>query len=471
MRKQEQFRLAAERALREAVNWREDGAKLPAIPTATKEELLAGFDSAMPEAGRDGVEIIEQLILAAENGLVNNTHPNFYSWVQGSSHPIGVAADILTSAWGQNAAIYQTAPAAAIAEEVATKWVLDLLTLPPSSSMAFVTGATMASFICLAAARSEVLHRHGYDLEEEGMSGSPSIHVFLGAEAHATILSDLRYLGWGKSDLVFIDVDGQGRMLAEDLRRKIENYQGPKIVVCQAGHINSGAFDPFDDITDIAAAHNAWVHVDGAFGLWARAVPAIADQCRGVEKADSWTTDGHKWLQVPYDSGFAIVKHPEAHQRAMDISASYLTRGEGDGRNPSSFSPELSRRSRGFVVWAVLQALGRKGVEELVSRHCRCAKHLASRLQDISAIHVLNDVVLNQLAIAFGNSDSVEENNSLTNDVIREIRSENHHFVLGAQWKDQDILRISIISLYTDIEHMDALADSIIAALEKVQGR
>ena len=468
MSNQSDFKKAAELALREAVNWRADGVKLPAIPTASKEELRALFDGELAETGIDGVAVIEQLIEAAENGLVNNTHPNFYSWVQGSSHPVGVAADILTSAWGQNAGIYQTAPAAAVAEEVAAKWLLEILRLPQSSSLAFVTGATMASFICLAAARSEALRRHDYDLEEEGMSNAPAIHIFLGGEAHATILSDLRYLGFGRNNLVFIDVDDQGRMLSDALRKQMDSFEGPKIVIAQAGHINSGAFDPFDEITDIAATHNAWVHVDGAFGLWANAVPELTELCAGIEKADSWTVDGHKWLQVPYDSGFAIVKHPAAHIRAMNITASYLVRDEGDGRNPSQYSPELSRRSRGFVVWAVLKALGKQGVQELVARHCRCARHLQSQLAEIPGIRILNEVQLNQLAIAFGDGNSIEEGDRLTNEVINEIRSENTNFVLGARWKDQAILRISIISLYTDIEHMDNLADSIIRAWSKV---
>ena len=468
MSKQKDFDKAAELALQEAVSWRSDGVKLPAIPTASKEDMLALFDGGLPETGNSGEAVIEQLIKAAENGLVNNTHPNFYSWVQGSSHPVGVAADILTSAWGQNAAIYQTAPAAAIAEEVAAKWLLELLGLPSSSSLAFVTGATMASFICLAAARSEALKRHGYDLEEEGMSDAPAIHVFLGAEAHATILSDLRYLGFGRNNLVFIDVDDQGRMLADDLRQQMKNFEGPKIVIAQAGHINSGAFDPFNEIVDIARSHDTWVHVDGAFGLWANVVPELSDLCAGIEKADSWTVDGHKWLQVPYDSGFAIVKHPDAHKRAMDISASYLVRDERDGRNPSQFSPELSRRSRGFVVWAVLQAMGKQGVQEMVARHCRCALHLQSRLAEVSGVRILNEVRLNQVAIAFGEGASSEECDRMTNEVIDEIRLENTNFVLGARWKEQVILRISIISLFTDLEHIDSLADSIIRAWAKV---
>ncbi len=458
-----EFKRAMDKALTEALRWREPGPRHPAIPTITAAELRPLFEHSLPEQGLAAEEVIESLIRAAQPGLVNNTHPNFYSWVQGSSNLAGVAADFLTSAWGQNAAIYQTSPAAAIAEEVAAKWLLELLSLPESSSVAFVTGATMASFICLAAARSEVLRWHAYDLEKDGMTGAPQIGVFLGREAHATIHSDLRYLGFGENNLIQIDVDEQGRMQADMLAARIAAFEGPKIVIAQAGHINSGAFDPFDDIIEIARIHRAWVHVDGAFGLWANAVPGLSTLCQGIENADSWTVDGHKWLQVPYDSGFAIVKHAEAHERAMNISASYLVRNEEDGRNPSHFGPELSRRARGFAVWAVLQTLGRAGVREMVSRHCRCTKHLAGRLVNISGIRILNEPVINQLAICFGEGESKEVQDRLTELVIEQIRKENRHFALGAKWKGQSILRISVIAEHTDIEHMDALADSIIS--------
>jgi glutamate/tyrosine decarboxylase-like PLP-dependent enzyme len=458
MTDQKDFETAALRAVAHSVAWRNDGPKQPATPSASAQDLRAQFDSILPDQGRDGVEIIDALARGVEGGLMTNTHPNFFAWVQGSSHPVGVAADMLTAAWGQNAGIYQTAPAAAIAEEIAATWLLDLLRLPSDASVVFSTGATMASFICLAAARSEVLHRAGYNLEDEGLIGAPPIHVFLGEEAHATIHSDLRYLGFGNKHLIEIQVDDQGRMMADDLKTKLYATDGPRIIITQAGHINSGAFDPISEICDIAVAHNAWVHVDGAFGLWARATPALASLCEGMEKADSWTTDGHKWLQVPYDSGFGIVKHPDAHCRAMDINASYLVQDEQDGRNPSQYGPELSRRARGFAVWATLQALGRNGVTELIDRHCRCARHLRDRLEPVEGIEVINDVVLNQLAITFDQSDDK------TTQVIEALRVENKHFVLGATWKGDAIMRISVISHMTDIEHVDALASSIITA-------
>jgi glutamate/tyrosine decarboxylase-like PLP-dependent enzyme len=462
MTNRDDFKKAAEAALSEALAWRKDGPKMPAFPAASAAELRERFDIGLPDQGRDGVDVVERLAFAAREGLVNNTHSNFFAWVQGASHPVGVAAEILTSAWGQNAGIYLTTPASAIAEEIAAKWLIELLRLPEESSIAFATGATMASFICLAAARSEVLKRAGYDLEAEGLIGAPPIHVFLGEEAHATIFSDLRYLGFGEKDLVRIAVDEEGRMISADLKEKMATVSGPKIVISQAGHINSGAFDPFAEIISVARSHEAWVHVDGAFGLWANAFDELRGQCVGVEKADSWTVDGHKWLQVPYDSGFAIVRHSDSHRRAMSISASYIADGTDDGRSPSTWVPELSRRARGFAVWAVLQALGREGVREMVLRHCRCAAHLAQRLGGVAGIQLLNEVRLNQLSIAFGESD--EE----TNAVISEIQRENRNFVMGANWKKRSIMRVSVISRLTDIEDMDVLGDSILRAWKKV---
>lgn len=463
------FKSAAEYALERALAWRKEEPKVPIIPKATRDELRTLFDIGLPDQGREGIEVIKSLAKAAESGLVANTHPNFFAWVMGSSHTVGVAADILTSAWGQNAGIYQTAPAAAIAEEVVAKWLLDLLQLPKESSVGFATGATMASFICLAAARSEVLKRIGYDLEEEGLAGAPEIHVFLGEEAHATIYADLRYLGFGRKNLVEIKTDQQGRMLVSDLDSKMAQYSGPVIIVAQAGHINSGAFDPFIDIIQLAKTYNAWVHVDGAFGLWARSVNKLAHLCEGLDQADSWTVDGHKWLQVPYDSGFAIIKHEDAHRRAMDISASYLTHKSDDGRSPSAFTPELSRRARGFAVWAVMQSLGRQGIAEIILRHCNCARYLEEKLKGITGINIMNDVVLNQLAVTFGETSSVELRNRMTNKVIEKIHHENKNFVLGANWREQEILRISIISEQTDIQHMDNLSASIINAWSEVQ--
>jgi len=442
---------------------------VPLRPSATASELRALIDVGLPDDGRDGRAVIDELVTAARPGLIGNTGPDFFAWVMGASHPVGVAADWLTSAWGQNAAIYATAPAAAIAEEAVAQWLLDLLRLPPSSSVGFASGATMASFICLAAARSAVLRKAGYDLETDGLIGAPPIAVFVGEEAHTTIFSGLRYLGFGRKNIVEIATDDAGRMRADDLEAKLDRHAGPKIIVGQAGHINSGAFDPFAELAELAEAHGAWLHVDGAFGLWARAVPELAELCQAVEAADSWAVDGHKWLQVPYDSAFAIVKDADAHRRTMDTSASYIAEKPGDGRNPTQYGPELSRRARGFAAWAVLQALGRNGVADLVGGHCRLARHLAARLSAEPGITVMNDVALNQLAIAFDTPTLEADADALTARVVAEIQKENTSFVESAVWKGRQVLRVSIISAETRQEHVDRLAASIVGAWRRVR--
>lgn len=459
----------AQHAARLAVKHRAGEATATPGTSVTAAELRTLFDIGLPTEGREGVEILERLAAAARPGLIRNTGPNFFGWVMGSSHPVGVAADWLTGAWGQNAAIYATSPAAAIAEEVVSRWLVDLLRLPPESSVGFATGATMASFTCLAAARSEVLRRAGYDLESEGLVGAPPISVFVGEEAHTTIFSSLRYLGFGRKNLIEVASDAEGRMRPDDLSRKLDCYDGLKIIVGQAGHINSGVFDPFPELAKLAKMHSAWLHVDGAFGLWARAVSEFDWLCAGVEAADSWSVDGHKWLQVPYDSGFAIVRDERAHKRAMDTTASYLTEKSQDGRNPTQYGPELSRRARGFAAWAVMQALGRKGVSDLVSDHCRLAKHLKSILSAETGITVMNEVVLNQLAIFFEDASLHVDSGTLTGRVVAEIQKENTSFVEQASWKGRRILRVSIISGETKKEHVDHLAASIVRAWRRVK--
>ncbi|MFW6027533.1 MAG: pyridoxal phosphate-dependent decarboxylase family protein, partial [bacterium] len=349
-------------------------------------------------------------------------------------------------------------------------WLLGLLDLPRESSVGFTTGATMAGFIGLSAARSEVLRRAGWDLETDGFQGAPLIKVFVSEEAHSTVFAALRYLGMGRANLVMIAADGEGRMRTENLERRLAGEDGPKIIISQAGHINSGAFDDFNVIADLAREHDAWLHVDGAFGLWARAVPHLSAMCRGVERADSWITDGHKWIQVPYDSGFAIVKDAAAHRRAMDITASYLTHDPDDGRNPTHFGPELSRRARGFAVWAVLQALGRRGVEEVVSRHCACAARIAENLSAEPGIEVVNEVCLNQVAVSFGHGSGSGEGPPPAERVAAELARGRQFFVKTSEWQGRNILRISVISKDTDEQAADRLTAAIIEAWRKVKG-
>jgi len=459
--KPEVIKLSVSRAMARAseygLTWRSQVRPLDA--TATADELRASFGGPTPESGMDETTVIEDLIRAAEPGLVGNTRPGFHAWVMGGSSPVGVAADWLTSVWGQNAGIYQCSPAAATAEEVAADWLLDMLDLPRAASVGFVTGATMAGFVCLAAARHDVLARAGHDFDADGLFGCPKITVFVSEDTHISNLAALRYLGFGTKQIVRVPADDQGRMRTQALDYMMHCTDGPKIIVATAGHINSGGFDDFNRIADLAEEHNAWLHVDSAFGLWARAVPELKAQTAGLDRADSWSTDGHKWLQVPYDSGFAIVRNADAHRHAMDISASYLSEAPGDGRNPTHFGPELSRRARGFAVWAILKALGRAGVADLIRGHCRAARTLADMLNDVDGITVENEVSLNQLVLTF--ADGQNDPDDLATKMEQALNANGEHFFRTSRWQGRNMLRISIIEDGTDEDAIQKLGTKI----------
>lgn len=453
----------AARALERAAEYgrRHRSIPRPLHPSADASGLRRLFDIGLPDTGRDAAAVLEDLIAATEPGLVGNTNPRFFAWVMGSSHPAGVAADWLTSIWGQNAGIFQTAPAAAIAEEITAKWLLELLELPRESSVGFTTGATMAAFICLAAARGEVLRRAGHDFDQNGLQGAPPVAVLVSEDAHASNFAALRYLGFGARNITRVPTDRQGVLDVQALDAALAARVGPAIVVCQAGQINTGAFDRFDAISELASAHGAWLHVDGAFGLWARAVPELKLLAAGAERADSWAVDGHKWLQMPYDSGFAIVRDADAHRRAMDISASYLTESPGDGRNPTQFNPELSRRARAFCAWMMIQVLGRKGIAEIVRRHCTCAALIAHRCRSVDGIELLNDVPLNQVVLSFGATEEERKAGALTESMAAALNSSGRFFVRTAEWKGRRVLRISVISSDTDRAIAEELANAI----------
>ena len=432
------------------------GRQRPVQPSASVEELRAAFCQPLGEDGIAGADVIGELIAAAEPGLVGNTDPNFFAWVMGSSDPVGVAADWLTSIWGQNAAIYQTAPSAAIAEEAAGAWLLELLDLPPDCSVGFVTGATMASFVGLAAARSEVLQRAGYDFERLGLQGAPFVHVFMSDDIHVSDRTALRHLGFGDANVHPVPSDDAGLMSVEALATAMDRVEGPKIIVAQAGHINSGGFEDFRAISELSKRHDAWLHVDGAFGLWARVLSEKAALTNGIELADSWAVDGHKWLQIPYDSGFAIVRDAEAHRRVMGMSAGYLNTSDDDGREPSAYVPGLSRRARGFAAWAVLKSLGKSGVREMVGRHCALARTAGERIAEIDGLRVVNTVDLNQVVVAL---DALASGKSL-----REISNDLNAlgcFVRTTHWKGKDVLRLSFISNETTEAHLEKLISAL----------
>lgn len=371
---------AMAQAAERAIAYRRGIATAETTPTASYADMVAAFAGPTPEHPGDPEQIIAELVERATPGIRASTAPRFFGWVIGNSHPTGVAADWLAAAWGQNAGNLVAAPASSAVEAVAAGWLLDLLGLPAEASVGFVTGATVANFVCLAAARSEMLRRAGWDVEADGMFGAPPIEILIGGDAHATVFSGLKYLGFGARRVTAIETDAIGRMIPAAFERAVRAGTGPKIAVLQAGQINTGASDPFDEIIPIAHDAGAWCHVDGAFGLWAQASAVYQDQTHGVALADSWGTDGHKWLQTPYDCGFAIVRDAEAHRRAMAISASYLPGSEGVERDPSAYVPELSRRARGFGTWAMIRQYGRSGIAELVERNCGVARFMGETL-------------------------------------------------------------------------------------------
>ena len=454
---------AMERAARAAVAYRRGVADAETTPVATYREMMAAFDQPLPDApGRPG-EIIEDLIARASPGIRAATGPRFFGWVIGSSHPTGVAADWLVSAWGQNVGNLVSAPAASAIETVAAGWLLDVLGLPAEASVGYVTGATVANFVCLAAARSEVLRRVGWDVEADGLFGAPPVRVVIGADAHATVFSGLKYLGLGARRVTTVETDDLGRMRPAAFERALAAGEGPVIAIAQAGQINTGASDPFAEIAPMARAAGAWLHVDGAFGLWARACPSRAAQLEGVDQADSWATDGHKWLQTPYDCGFAIVRDPEAHRRAMAISASYLPPPVGADRDPSAYVPELSRRARGVGTWAMLRQFGRSGIAELVERGCRIAATMAHALAREPGVELVADVPLNQFMVRFGDDDAA------TLATVERIQADGVAFIGAALWRGRWVMRVSVSSAATREEDGERTVAAVIAAWRAVQ--
>jgi glutamate/tyrosine decarboxylase-like PLP-dependent enzyme len=426
-------------------------------------QMLDAFGGPLPETPSDPAEVISELIANASPGLRSMASPGFFGWVIGGSHPTGVAADWLTSAWGQNSGNAVATPAAAAAEQVSAEWLLELLDLPRTASVGFVTGATVANFVALAAARGEQLRRAGWDVERDGLFGAPSLEVMIGADAHTTVFSALRYLGLGSERVKTIETDDVGRMKPAALEEAFQSTNGPAVVIAQAGQINTGACDPFPEICAIAHEHDAWVHVDGAFGLWAQVSERFRHLTRGVELADSWATDGHKWLQLPYDSGFAIVKDRAAHERAMTVEASYLPSNSDGQRQPSAYVPELSRRARGFAAWTMIRALGRSGITAMVERHCDFAAALGGECAQLDGVRVVAPVVLNQLMLRFGDSDEA------TLATVEEVQRRGRIFVGPARWRGEWVMRVSVSSYATELDQLPSVREEIAAAWQAVE--
>ena len=422
------------------------------------DELRSRLGGPLPDGPTDPVDVLDGLVQAADEGIVATPSGRFFGFVLGGAIPAALAADWMSSAWDQNAGLYVSGPSASVVEEIAAGWLAELLRLPEGVSSAFVTGTQMAHVTALAAARFEVLRRAGWDVNERGLAGSPPIRVVVGAERHVTVDRALRLLGIGAAQLVVVPADGQGRIRADALP---ELAGEPTILCAQSGNVNTGAFDPLPQLADAAAEAGAWLHVDGAFGLWAAASPSLRHLVAGVERADSWTTDAHKWLNVPYDSGLAFCAHPDAHRAAMTITASYLIQGEPDGpRDQVDWTPEFSRRARGFPVYAALRSLGRSGVAELVERCCAHARTFAERLAAEPEVEVLNEVVLNQVLVRFGDSDE------RTQEVGRRVRESGEAWMSGTRWHDLDALRISVSNWQTTDADVSRAVRAILQALE-----
>ncbi len=406
------------------------------VPDASAIEALRKLEEPLPQQCGDPAETIALLHQIVSPATMAMAGARFFGFVIGGSLPVTLAANWLASAWDQNAALYEVTPGVAHLEEITLRWLIELLGLPLGTAAGYVTGATTANFTALAAARHAVLAQAGWNVEADGLFGAPPITVVAGEEAHPTLLKSLGMLGLGRNRVQRVPADAQGRMRADALPR----LNGPAILCVQAGNVNTGAFDPFEPLIDAAHARGAWVHVDGAFGLWAKAAPSLAHLARGLEQADSWATDAHKWLNVPYDSGLAFCRDAHAMSAAMAITAEYLP-SASPHRNPADFTPELSRRARGVEVWAALRSLGRAGMAELFERNCRQARRFAEVLR-AAGYAILNEVVLNQVLVAFGDAQR-------TRRVIAELQQEGTCWCGATVWQGRTAMRISVSSWAT----------------------
>lgn len=434
----------------------------PVRALATSDELRAALGGPLPERGHlpgDAIEAIDALVRAGEVGTVASQGPRFFGFVVGGSLPVATAADWLVSTWDQNAGIYALSPLVSVVEEITIGWIRDLLNLPSEWNGGFVTGCQMANFTGLVAARHKVLADVGWDVEARGLTGAPPIDVIVGDEAHYTIFMALRMAGFGAATPRRVPADGQGRMRADALAEMLASGTGPCIVCAQAGNVNTGAFDPIADIAAVTRQRGAWLHVDGAFGLWGRVSPSIASQLEGLEQADSIATDAHKWLNVPYDSGIVLCCQSSAHRAAFSMGAAYIVETPTE-RDPHEFVPEESRRGRAVPVYAVLRTLGREGLRDLVERSCASARRMAEHLGSIPGASVLNEVRLNQVLVRFNPSGGGDAD-AFTREVIARVQQDGTCWLGGTTWHGMAAMRISFSHWATGPEDVDRSAEAI----------
>jgi glutamate/tyrosine decarboxylase-like PLP-dependent enzyme len=431
-------------------------------PTASAEELRKELGGPLPEGPHEPQLVVAELARAAEPGIMATPGGRFFGFVIGGSLPAALAADWLTSAWDQNAGLYAAAPAASVVEEVCGAWLIDLFRLPEQVSYGLVTGCQMANFTALAAARHSVLEAAGWDVEADGLVGAPPVRIIVGEERHVTIDRALRFLGLGTANLRTVPADGQGRMRADALGDALVESSGPTIVCAQAGNVNTGAVDPLRAICAAAHEAGAWVHVDGAFGMWAATSPTLRHLVEGIEHADSWATDAHKWLNVPYDCGLVLCAHTDAHRAAMGSHASYLVHSENRERDEMDWNPDFSRRARGFPVYAALRSLGRSGVADLVDRCCAHARRFAQAFAQEPGVEVLNDVVLNQVLVRF--LDPGGDHDARTRAVVKAVQEDGTCWLGGTTWQGKAAMRISVSNWSTTVEDVDRSVAAILHA-------
>lgn len=452
-------------AVVEAKRWLASIDQRLVAPEADAVKMLAAFDEELPFKGESAEFVVETLAERAAPGLMAMSSGRFYGWVIGGVLPGALAADWLVSAWDQNAGLAGLAPAVCAIEQVTARWVLELLGLPPTCSVGFVTGGQMANTVCLAAARNHVLAAHGWDVEAEGLLGAPPVTVVVGEERHSTIDRGLRLLGLGSRAIRTVEVDEAGRILPGALEAALQAVSGPTIVCAQAGNVNGGAVDPFGSIRDVVdrrAADDIWLHVDGAFGLWARAVPSRRHLLEDVDRADSWATDAHKWLNTPYDCGMAICARPEAHRRSMTVRAAYLPNEDDAGlRSPMDFNPEFSRRARAVPVWAALRQLGVDGLARMIDRCCIMAERFARLLEVADGVEVMHQE-LNQVVVRFNAAGGDDDGH--TREVITKVQGQGTCHPSATVWRGRAAMRVSVSSWRTDEDDVDRSVGAILAA-------
>jgi len=436
----------------------------PVFPDVTPEQLRKALGGPLPDGPIPAEQVIDELAAGAEPGLVAMGSGRYFGFVIGGALPAALAADWLTSAWDQNAGLYVGGPSASVVEQITRDWLLELLGLPGESSIGFVTGTQVAHVTGLAAARWHVLDAVGWDVGREGLTGSPRIRVLVGEQGHVTVDRALRLLGLGAPTTVA--ADDQGRMQPDALAEALAGAAGPTIVCAQAGEVNTGAFDPLPAIAELSRDAGAWLHVDGAFGIWAAVSPRLRHLVNGIELADSWTTDAHKWLNVPYDSGIVLCAHPESHRAAMAATASYLIQDEGSRRvrDQMDWVPEFSRRARAFAVYAALRSLGRSGVVELVDRCCDAATRFSEAIVELPGVELLNDVVLNQVLFRF-------ESDEQTDEVLRQVQASSRVWLSGTTWNGRKAIRVSVSNWQTGDEEIDLAVSEFAAYAGQVPAR